>query len=271
MISFALLAYNAFSKKEKYWVIIWTLSAIAINPIIKIPLGRFYWNIVDVIWSVLLLISIFISSKEINFYTSNNIMKESKVDRYKKLKKFIAREFLVLLSSVILFLFTWILWVQVNNFLKLKADKLTNEIEELKKFEPYQSLLKYSEEANSGKYSNWEDVNLLFPQLMAFDKQVLKEYVATVNTNKYKDFTVLNSKFPEFGFDSIGVHKNFNILQLEKLQENLKSLESIQASFFYDAVSNDDLFLLGIILVTILFGFRYLYYAVLWSIKTIKE
>jgi hypothetical protein len=117
MISFSVLAFDANSKKEKYWFIIWLLSAIAINPIIKIPLGRFYWNIIDVIWSVLLLISIFISSKEINFSSSNTTMKESQIDNNKKLKKFIAREILVLFSSVCFVILAYVvlnLWNSYN-------------------------------------------------------------------------------------------------------------------------------------------------------------
>ncbi len=101
MISFGVLAFDAYSKKEKYWLIIWLLSAIAINPIIKIPLGRFYWNIVDVIWSLLLLISIFISAKKINLSVLNDNMKESDSDGDKKLKKFLAKEFLLFLFVMI--------------------------------------------------------------------------------------------------------------------------------------------------------------------------
>lgn len=100
MISFSVLAFDANSKKEKYWFVIWLLSAIAINPIIKIPLGRFYWNIIDIIWSVLLLVSIFISNQKIYSSSSNNNMKESGIDSDKKLMKFIAREFLILLITI---------------------------------------------------------------------------------------------------------------------------------------------------------------------------
>jgi len=58
MIGFGILAYAAYERRNTPFVIIWAASAILINPLIKIVLGRELWNIVDVIWTVLLLVSI---------------------------------------------------------------------------------------------------------------------------------------------------------------------------------------------------------------------
>ena len=57
MAGFAYLALEAW-EEENYWAIIFLLSAILINPIFKISLGRELWNVVDVIWAVMLLVSI---------------------------------------------------------------------------------------------------------------------------------------------------------------------------------------------------------------------
>lgn len=59
MVGFAILAYNNYQKNQT-WFVIWLASAILINPIFKISLGREIWNIVDVIWAILLIASIFI-------------------------------------------------------------------------------------------------------------------------------------------------------------------------------------------------------------------
>lgn len=59
MVGFAILAYNTYQKNQT-WFVIWLASAILINPIFKISLGREIWNIVDVIWAILLIASIFI-------------------------------------------------------------------------------------------------------------------------------------------------------------------------------------------------------------------
>ncbi len=58
MIGFAMLAYYEYPKKS-IWMIVWISSAILINPLVKISLGRTIWNIVDVVWAVLLIGSIF--------------------------------------------------------------------------------------------------------------------------------------------------------------------------------------------------------------------
>lgn len=59
MVGFAILAYNNYQKKQT-WFVIWLASAILINPIFKISLGRDIWNVVDVIWAILLIASILI-------------------------------------------------------------------------------------------------------------------------------------------------------------------------------------------------------------------
>lgn len=58
MVGFAILAYNQYRRNQVLFGL-WLLSAVLINPIFKISLGRTIWNIVDVIWAVLLVVSIF--------------------------------------------------------------------------------------------------------------------------------------------------------------------------------------------------------------------
>ena len=56
MIGFLLLAN--FDKEDKPILVLWISSAILINPIFKIALGRTIWNIVDVIWAIILIVSL---------------------------------------------------------------------------------------------------------------------------------------------------------------------------------------------------------------------
>jgi uncharacterized membrane protein YhdT len=49
MMGFIILAYLDKEKEDKTIMIIWICSAVLINPIFKIALGRTIWNIVDVI------------------------------------------------------------------------------------------------------------------------------------------------------------------------------------------------------------------------------
>ena len=62
MVGFAILAYGQY-KKNDTWFVIWLASAILINPIFKISLGKEIWNIVDIIWAVLLIGSIFLTKQ----------------------------------------------------------------------------------------------------------------------------------------------------------------------------------------------------------------
>lgn len=57
MVGFALLAYYEKDKTDKTWQIVWVCSAILINPVFKIALGRILWNVADVIWAILLIMT----------------------------------------------------------------------------------------------------------------------------------------------------------------------------------------------------------------------
>lgn len=58
MTSFVWFAYLDNAKDNKSLAIFWGCSAILINPIIKIALGRTIWNIIDAVWALVLLATI---------------------------------------------------------------------------------------------------------------------------------------------------------------------------------------------------------------------
>ncbi|MBU2505110.1 MAG: hypothetical protein KJ799_00015 [Bacteroidetes bacterium] len=62
MVGFGILAFNDY-QKNKTWFLIWLSSAILINPIFKIALGRELWNVIDIVWAILLIASIFMNRK----------------------------------------------------------------------------------------------------------------------------------------------------------------------------------------------------------------
>ena len=57
MVGFSVLSYQQY-KKNDVWFVVWLASAILINPVFKIALGRALWNIIDVVWAVLLIYSL---------------------------------------------------------------------------------------------------------------------------------------------------------------------------------------------------------------------
>ena len=63
MISFGLLAFDK-NQKNQTWFVIWISSAILINPFLKIALGRDIWNIIDVLWVILLVVSMILNKRD---------------------------------------------------------------------------------------------------------------------------------------------------------------------------------------------------------------
>jgi len=59
LVGFALLAYNANEQGHKREVLIYVCLAILFQPFFKIALGRQFWNIIDVIVGIGLIVSIF--------------------------------------------------------------------------------------------------------------------------------------------------------------------------------------------------------------------
>ncbi|GHT43811.1 hypothetical protein FACS189438_1710 [Bacteroidia bacterium] len=62
-VGFGILAYNQYQKNQA-WFIVWLSSAILINPVFKISLGRGLWNVIDIIWAILLITSMFFSRQK---------------------------------------------------------------------------------------------------------------------------------------------------------------------------------------------------------------
>ncbi len=66
MLGFALLVYFSYQEDKKVEIIIYVALALLFQPFIKVVLGRTVWNIVDVIVSVGLILSLFIQNKKIH-------------------------------------------------------------------------------------------------------------------------------------------------------------------------------------------------------------
>ena len=60
MVGFGVLGYKAYLKGDENFTVIWIASALLINPFFKIALGRTLWNIIDVIWVVIIFYSFFV-------------------------------------------------------------------------------------------------------------------------------------------------------------------------------------------------------------------
>ena len=65
MLGFALLAYYSYDDNKKVEVIIYISLALLFQPFLKVALGRTIWNVVDVIVSAGLIISLFAKPKKV--------------------------------------------------------------------------------------------------------------------------------------------------------------------------------------------------------------
>ena len=103
-IGFAILAFQNF-KEGELWFIIWICSSFFINPFYKITLERDLWNIVDIIWVVLLFISIYSKKKSTTSKSISKPKKKYHEDRIYKDENYISnlnliREFLKKIESI---------------------------------------------------------------------------------------------------------------------------------------------------------------------------
>ena len=64
LIGFLLLAFLSFGENKKKEMIIYCFLAILFQPFYKFYLGRYLWNIVDVITSIFLAITIFLDKQD---------------------------------------------------------------------------------------------------------------------------------------------------------------------------------------------------------------
>jgi hypothetical protein len=64
LIGFGYLAYQEYELENNNWMLFYVCSAILINPIFKISLGRELWNLVDVAWAIVLIRTLIINKNK---------------------------------------------------------------------------------------------------------------------------------------------------------------------------------------------------------------
>ena len=61
MCSFVFLAYK--EREKEFWILLWVISAIIVQPFYKFMIVREVWNIIDLIWAALLLYQVLLDKK----------------------------------------------------------------------------------------------------------------------------------------------------------------------------------------------------------------
>ncbi|WP_298512331.1 hypothetical protein [uncultured Kordia sp.] len=181
-------------------------------------------------------------------------------------KKVIAREFLFLLGSTILFFATFFIWLYLGKINRDKQEKIQIEINQLKEYEnmPYRLkvllFVKENIDYENRKISSIEFISSLKKDsLFAYNIfSLLKKHDNEITISKQDFFRKI-----------VKDNKSENYLKKISLQEN--KLRHVQNSFFNNGISNREIEELIIIFVIIFFGIRYLFYATKWSLKQFKS
>lgn len=207
-------------------------------------------------------------------------------------KRIIAREFLLLVfSSCILFLI-YLSLILFNLNIERKATKFEKEIEKeiverkkidsayYKKCQNWANLYNKVNSLIDLENSNYNNPSKFWKRIEELIKKDSFDY-------KYQNRPILRSAFQAAGLfskeqvrkfvkeNNLSVTDNANIQQFAnsdtKLNQLRKELETTNQSYLND---NDKAYNFGVaFLIIFLFVFliRYLYYAILWSLKTLKE
>ncbi|MFC1784851.1 hypothetical protein ACFL0J_04395 [Candidatus Neomarinimicrobiota bacterium] len=209
-----------------------------------------YWIIILLIGSIL-------------FFLFTNETKTKKNDS--NVKKTIAREFLILFGTTILFFILLSGWYGLYTLNNSKETKLTLQIDNLTlgKDSPYKLRIYYGLNNYHGTSFDRDKLVLFLEEINA--RTVSDKYYDELKS-RYDNFTVSKSKFRENILND--TRSDLELPNILSIEEKLKK---IQISFFNDRIYGDGVVALGLILITLFFLFRYLYYATKWSIKQLRD
>ena len=85
-----------------------------------------------------------------------------------------------------------------------------------------QLLKDYVATVQSGDHADYDSVNAKFPEFNDVDPQILKDYVATVNSGNYGSWSEVNAKFPEFS--SVGA---YGALDIPKAKTKIPDIKAV--------------------------------------------
>ena len=203
------------------------------------------------------------------------------------MKKLIAREFLILISTIFLSLIIYgciLLYDLYQNYKSTNAQRKLDNVE--KSFEAFMQIPLKNKNAFLTQDKLDEVVNYIIenedakrsyidsvvPEL--FKDSILSvafvDYVATTDSKKYRFKKEQNFKFPEFF-----VVKTADLDSVKSYQLEIQNLLELKSELENENISQPEIsrltFLISLILFCLVFPIRYLYYAVKWSITTLRS
>ena len=203
----------------------------------------------------------------------------------KRTKKIIAREFLFLLASIVLFFILFLIWTALNKSSENKVKTSTAKIEEIRSKIPsnknvlaesfrleLDTLVSRMTEAQESQ----ESIQLVvdyYKQMYGIPEFALNsKFEKIVSENRQKGISdkELEKVVENYRKDFIANRTKYdsNFAQLSKSKEDIENAEN---SFFYNSIQHNDLIKLIGIILSILFGLRYVFYGTKWSLKQLWE
>ncbi|MEX2597080.1 MAG: hypothetical protein WEC59_09160 [Salibacteraceae bacterium] len=203
------------------------------------------------------------------------------------IKKIIAREFLILISTTVVYFIIILLWLFGINQHKNKVDHLISDSESLRiSLSPAENqptlneslmvLYNRSKERFDFKEDEYHYYNLLYSDTATLKRDF--EYVKSKGYSKNIDqFKVL------LGLDEASFGRYLRYQEMNKkisaenqiitnaIAENDKVMRKLSRSFFHKPISTENYWKLGVILIAVSFLSRYIFYAVKWSLLQMQD
>ena len=169
-----------------------------------------------------------------------------------KRKKIIAREFLIFVGTLIIVIVVGFLLKSLSEYSNSKVEQL-----EISKFRISATMTDLYAIVKEGEFNSKEDfVNYV-------EKNSIKDCYSKIMDGAFPSLSEFEKFVPEYAIESkTEVSKKVLLIEEE--------IQGIENSFYYN-VNNDFLFIIALIFFSITFLLRYIYYAVKWSLRTLKE
>jgi len=169
-----------------------------------------------------------------------------------KRKKIIAREFLIFVSTLIFVIIVGFLFKSLSQYSNSKVVQL-----EISKFRISATTLYLYDLVKEGEFNSKEDfVNYV-------EKNSIKDCYLKIKDGAFSSLSEFEKFVPAIAIES-ETEVSKKVLLIEK------EIQRIENSFYYN-VNNNFLFKIALIFFSITFLLRYIYYAVKWSLRTLKE
>jgi len=225
MGSFVYFAIN--EKDNQGWMFVWIISALLVQPFFKASLGEEIWNIVDVGWAILLIVSIVMKNKEVTSkeHSPNRNTEDDDGDIAKNYNDYESQDVRKIRDKLIDNKDSVVLWIATRHYSNSFFQTNNNiEGEILKDLEKTQSLI------NDGNVSMGK-----YPLLDSPDINKPIYFGSVYETNEYYESYDLFLEYINDYIESVKSQDNFSDVDFFLQNFIMWYEESVDDEFNYDS------------------------------------